>query len=525
MEKHLYPPVRVQPHSHTIAEIEGLLRRLSQSSQGPISVVDDQTGVPLFELENTAQDAYTLIKATGTLKGAFHYMEATNNDYIAIQANGPSTGWGIGRVGDSEGLNFYVDPDNTGLDRAGYFDVAKKLFLLGGLDMGSLKIENVATPVSAGDAATKSYVDGLALNLGKRATVRAATTANITIATALNNGDTLDGVTLATGDLVLVKNQSAPAENGVYVVGVTPARDTQFDSYNEHAGSLLVVQEGTTLADTVWLCTSNVGGTLNTTAIAFSQMSVSGALLASNNLSDLANAATARTNLGLTALATTTPGTGVATFLATPTSANLLAALTDETGSGAAVFATSPTLVTPALGTPSALVLTNATGLPASALVASTSQAVGFGTVELGHATDTTLSRAAAGDLAVEGVSVLTTSNTKTMSNKRLTRRVGTTASSATPTINTDNTDKYRITALAAAITSFTTNLTGTPVDGDTLWISITDNGTARAITWGASFEASGNVALPTTTVLSVRLDVMFVWNAATSKWRCVAVA
>ena len=57
-------------------------------------------------------------------------------------------------------------------------------------------------------------------------------------------------------------------------------------------------------------------------------------------------------------------GTGVATFLATPTSANLAAAVTDETGSGSLVFATSPTLVTPALGTPSAAVLTNATGLP-----------------------------------------------------------------------------------------------------------------------------------------------------------------
>lgn len=69
-----------------------------------------------------------------------------------------------------------------------------------------------------------------------------------------------------------------------------------------------------------------------------------------------------------------------------------------------------------------------------------------------------------------------------------------------------------------------TTNLTGTPVEGDMLRIDITDNGTARAITWGAKFEAS-TVALPTTTVLSTRLDVGFVWNTVTSKWRCVAVA
>lgn len=111
-----------------------------------------------------------------------------------------------------------------------------------------------------------------------------------------------------------------------------------------------------------------------------------------------------------------------------------------------------------------------------------------------------------------------------TMSGKRITKRVVTVTQSATPTINTDNTDVASITGLAQAITSFTTNLTGTPVDGDTLRINITDNGTARAITWGASFEAS-TVDLPTTTVVSTRLDVGFFWNTATSKWRVVAAA
>lgn len=72
----------------------------------------------------------------------------------------------------------------------------------------------------------------------------------------------------------------------------------------------------------------------------------------------------------LTTWAGITPGANVGTFLATPSSANLAAAVTGETGSGALVFGTSPTLVTPALGTPSALVLTNATGLPTAGLVA-----------------------------------------------------------------------------------------------------------------------------------------------------------
>jgi hypothetical protein len=104
-----------------------------------------------------------------------------------------------------------------------------------------------------------------------------------------------------------------------------------------------------------------------------------------------------------------------------------------------------------------------------------------------------------------------------------LKKRVGTTTSSATPTINTDNVDIYKITAQTEAITSFTTNLSGTPVDGQTLQIQITGTA-ARAITWGASFEAS-TVALPTTTVSTDRLDVGFVWNTVTSKWRCIASA
>jgi hypothetical protein len=117
---------------------------------------------------------------------------------------------------------------------------------------------------------------------------------------------------------------------------------------------------------------------------------------------------------------------------------------------------------------------------------------------------------------------IVGTATTQTLTNKRITKRVGTqTDSSATPTINTDNIDYFEITGQTADITSFTTNLTGTPTTGQTLWISITGTA-ARAITWGASFEAS-TVSLPTTTVGTARLDVGFIWNAATSKWRCIA--
>jgi hypothetical protein len=106
-----------------------------------------------------------------------------------------------------------------------------------------------------------------------------------------------------------------------------------------------------------------------------------------------------------------------------------------------------------------------------------------------------------------------------TLTDKRITARVGSTTSSATPTINTDLYDIYKLTAQTVDITSMTTNLSGTPTDGQVLIIQITGTG-ARAITWGSGFEAS-TVALPTTTVTTDMLTVGFLYNSVTSKWRC----
>lgn len=117
-----------------------------------------------------------------------------------------------------------------------------------------------------------------------------------------------------------------------------------------------------------------------------------------------------------------------------------------------------------------------------------------------------------------------TRAGTETLTNKRWVARVGSAASSATPTINTDNVDIYKLTAQAADITSFTTNLSGTPNDGDVLKIEITGTA-ARAITWGASFVAT-TVALPTTTVSTTTLTVIFDYKTTSSygnnKWHCV---
>lgn len=102
--------------------------------------------------------------------------------------------------------------------------------------------------------------------------VRCATTANITIATALNSGDTLDGVTLANGDLALVKDQSSPAQNGIYMVGPTPVRWRAFDAYRDYPGRIISVEEGTANANTIWFCSSDRGGTLGSTALTFARL-------------------------------------------------------------------------------------------------------------------------------------------------------------------------------------------------------------------------------------------------------------
>jgi hypothetical protein len=111
---------------------------------------------------------------------------------------------------------------------------------------------------------------------------------------------------------------------------------------------------------------------------------------------------------------------------------------------------------------------------------------------------------------------------TATLSNKRITPRITSITSSATPTVNTDNADCVTITALAAAITSMTTNLSGTPNNFDQLEFRIKDDGTARAITWGASFVA-GPTALPTTTVVNKALHVWFEYDSVQAKWVCMS--
>jgi hypothetical protein len=121
-------------------------------------------------------------------------------------------------------------------------------------------------------------------------------------------------------------------------------------------------------------------------------------------------------------------------------------------------------------------------------------------------------------------------SGAATLTNKRVNPRINTTVSSATPAINVDTTDQFNITALATAITSMSAsgdtpagNLTGTPVDGQKLMIRIKDDGTARAITWGPKFQASGVAVLPTATAAGKTHHVGLIYDSVAAKWACIA--
>lgn len=144
----------------------------------------------------------------------------------------------------------------------------------GNQSMGNNKITNLLDATADSDVPSWGQVK--ALNTGRdwKDSVRVATTAAGTLASSFENGDSVDGVTLATGDRILIKDQAAASENGIYTVNATgaPTRATDADSSTEvTAGMSVPVEEGTANSDTVWTLTTNGAITLGSTALNFSQ--------------------------------------------------------------------------------------------------------------------------------------------------------------------------------------------------------------------------------------------------------------
>ena len=155
--------------------------------------------------------------------------------------------------------------------------------VLGTPASGLLSNCTTGTPSADAALANKAYVDSVAQGLDIKDSVKAATTANIT----LSGTQTIDGVAIAADDRVLVKDQSTGTQNGIYLCKAGAwARATDFDTGEDEAGAFTFVEQGTVSADTGWVCTNNKGdGVVGTNALVFSQFSGAGSITAGNGLS------------------------------------------------------------------------------------------------------------------------------------------------------------------------------------------------------------------------------------------------
>nr|BAR18002.1 prophage MuMc02 [uncultured Mediterranean phage uvMED] len=135
-------------------------------------------------------------------------------------------------------------------------------------------VTGLGSPSASSDAATKNYVDQAVAGLRTRVIAEAATTANIDLTADLQNGDTLDGVTLVTGDRVLVKDQTDATANGLYIVVAsgTASRDPQFDTIAELSGQMIVVNQGTANDNKIFLCTTDSDATIGVSNITYTQV-------------------------------------------------------------------------------------------------------------------------------------------------------------------------------------------------------------------------------------------------------------
>jgi|TARA_R100000231_G_scaffold22528_1_gene21466 hypothetical protein len=216
----------------------------------------------------------------GTISNTeFGYLNGvSSNIQTQLDAKGASNAnlTAIGNLATTDG-NFIVGSGSTWVAETG--STARASLGLGTISTQAANsvaisggtITGLGAPSSSSDAATKNYVDNLVTGLKTRIITRVATTANVDLSNDLQNGDTLDGITLSTNDKVLVKNQTDATQNGIYdvVASGTATRNSDYDTVAELAGQLVIIQEGSTNADKIYLCTTDNSGSIGSVNIVF----------------------------------------------------------------------------------------------------------------------------------------------------------------------------------------------------------------------------------------------------------------
>jgi len=205
----------------------------------------------------------------------------------------PTTGQlTLGEIGYAEGSNILYYNRQNSIVKIGGAGMTLNDFATpaSALSLGSQRITNLAAPVSDTDAANKAYVDAARVGLDVKQSVRVATTVGASL--GLTGAATVDGVTLVTGDRILVKDQSTASQNGIYIVDTAGAwsRSTDADADAEvTSGLFLFVEEGTVNSDSGWVLTTNGAITVGSTALNFAQFSGAGSITAGAGLTKTGN--------------------------------------------------------------------------------------------------------------------------------------------------------------------------------------------------------------------------------------------
>jgi len=247
----------------------GVSLDLGQTDSTPAFNLSDATAYPTSALNGTIANSQ-LASGIDATKIADGSVTSTEFQYINTLSSNAQTQLS-GKLTASNDLSDLASA-STARSNLGLGSISTQASNNVSITGGS--ITGMSTPSGNSDVANKDYVDQAIAGLRNRTVAECATTANVNLSNGLEAGDTIDGVTLVAGDRVLVKDQSTATENGLYIAVSSGAasRDPEHDTIAELSGGMIVVNQGSSNNDKIFLCTTDNSGSVGSTNITYTQV-------------------------------------------------------------------------------------------------------------------------------------------------------------------------------------------------------------------------------------------------------------